>query len=414
MQSGVLAELSESQAAEPVDDGAARDQQAGEGTAFNASAKEKAGLGSAELVLIVEDTHDMRKFIYFLLQPHYRLITARNGEEGLAKAREHKPDIILSDVMMPRMNGYQLLTAVKQDPELQSIPVILLTAKADITMKIEGLDLGADDYVVKPFNSKELLSRVKSHLRMAAMQAEIRTMRDQLLELNEKLSGQLQAQVSELIRSSKFQSYLPPQLVHSILDKNNDDQVRSSRKKMTIFFSDIVNFTGITEDLEPEELAELLNSYLSEMTAIATEHGATIDKFVGDAILCHFGDLHSKGEKADAVACVGMAVAMQLRMRALSAVWIERGYSEPLQIRCGINTGFVAVGNFGSDKRLDYTVIGSHVNLASRLESSAEPGQILVSHSTWALVREDFQLEPFADIAVKGFARQIPTYQVRL
>lgn len=404
MQSGVLAELDDHKSGQnDFEDGIEE---------YGVTDTDSNIVKSDELVLIVEDTHDMRKFLYFLLQPHYKLITAQNGQEGLKKARANKPDIILSDVMMPIMNGYQLLEAVKTDEQLKSTPVILLTAKADITMKVEGLDRGADDYIVKPFNSRELLSRVKSHLRMAAIQKELRIMRDQLLELNDKLSGQIQLQVGELVRGSKFQSYLPPQLVESILDKSGDDLVKSSRKKMTIFFSDIVNFTGITEELEPEELAHLLNSYLSEMTLIAEQHGATIDKFVGDALLCHFGDMNSLGEKVDAQTCIEMEIAMQLKMRELSAIWIEKGYTEPLQIRCGINTGYVAVGNFGSNKRLDYTVIGSHVNLASRIESKAEPGGILVSHATWALVRDKYKLEPFDDIEAKGFNRKIPVYRV--
>lgn len=366
---------------------------------------------SDETVLLVEDTHDMRRFLYFLLKPHYRILTAQNGRQGLEKALRHKPDLILSDVMMPEMDGYQLVAAVKADPELKSTPVILLTAKADVAMKIEGINLGADDYVVKPFNSRELISRIRSQLRIRRMNSDLRTMRDQLAAMNEKLAGQMQLQISELIKSSRFQSYLPPQLI-STLQSRSAPTVRSERKKLTIFFSDIVDFTRISEALEPEDLARLLNHYLSEMTSIAKRYTATVDKFIGDAIVCHFGDVGSVSDKADAVACVQMAVDMQLRMRELSAVWIEDGFSEPLQIRCGINTGFAAVGNFGSEDRLDYTVIGSNMNLASRIQSAAPPGGILVSHSTWALARADIRMEPAESFTPKGFQREINVYRV--
>ena len=367
---------------------------------------------SGETVLIVEDTHDMRRLLFFLLRPHYNVLTARDGRQGLEKAQATKPDLILSDVMMPEMNGYQLLQAVRADPALADTPVVLLSAKADVGMRVEGLDQGADDYVVKPFHARELLARIRGQLRVRALQRAVTKMRDRLEEVNEKLNGQLQIQVSELMLTEKFRNYLPPQLVASILSREEGSLVRSERKKLTIFFSDIVDFTRITDELEPEALSALLNDYLSEMTRIAREHGAVVDKFVGDAILCHFGAVDSRGEAEDAMACVRMAVAMQLRMRELAAVWIDRGYEEPLQIRCGITTGFAAVGNFGSNERLDYTVIGSQVNLASRVETAAAPGEIRIGHPTWALVNRHFRTESAGDIQPKGFRRSFATYRV--
>ncbi len=405
MHSGILAELSERSAITVADH---------EQDSYEIIPETEQPVVADETVLLVEDTHDMRKLLYFLLKPHYKLHTARDGKEGLAKARRHSPDLIVSDVMMPHMNGYELLTAIKNDPTLKSIPVLLLTAKADVTMKIRGLDQGADDYIVKPFNSRELLSRVRSQLRMRGMQKEIRIMRDQLLEMNEKLAGQIEAQVSELIASGKFRNYLPPQLVETLTSGDAEARVTSRRKKMTVFFSDIVDFTRITDEMEPEDLAELLNHYLSEMTTIARAHGAVVDKFVGDAVLCHFGDHQSVGEKGDAIRCVQMAVAMQNRMGELSEYWLEKGFAEPLKIRCGINTGYVAVGNFGSEERLDYTIIGSQVNLASRLESQASPGGILISHSTRALVKDEFQLRDIGEIKAKGFQRSFTAYEVVL
>ncbi len=365
----------------------------------------------APSVLIVEDTRDMRKMLLFLLRPHFRVSTARNGRAGLERARHMKPDVIVSDVMMPDMNGYELVQAIRADTDLRTTPVILLSARADVTMRIEGLDQGADDYLVKPFHARELLARVRAQVRMHSLQAEVAAMRDRLQTLNDQLTGQLQVQVSELLRSERFRDYLPPQLVSSILGRSGGG-LRSERKLLTIFFSDIVDFTRTTDELEPEALSALLNDYLSEMTRIAKDHGAFIDKFIGDAILCHFGAFESRGESEDARACVRMAVAMQRRMKELGEEWIGRGYEEPLRIRCGITTGYAAVGNFGSNERLDFTVIGTQVNLASRIQAAAEPGEVRISHATWALVRRDFETEPAGSIEPKGLKRSFATYRV--
>ncbi len=189
--------------------------------------------------------------------------------------------------------------------------------------------------------------------------------------------------------SAKLSKYLSPQVFESIFSGKQEVRIASQRKKLTVFFSDIVSFTETTSNLEAEELSNLLNHYLTEMSKIALEHGGTIDKYVGDAILIFFGDPESQGVKEDAKACVQMAIAMQRRMRELEQEWRDRGLERPLHIRIGINTGFCTVGNFGSQDRMDYTIIGNEVNLASRLESSVELGGILMAHETYSLVKVD-------------------------
>jgi class 3 adenylate cyclase len=193
--------------------------------------------------------------------------------------------------------------------------------------------------------------------------------------------------------SSKLSKYLSPQLYKSIFSGEKTVEVASQRKKMTIFFSDIAGFTETTDLLESEELTTLLNQYLREMSAIAFEHGATIDKFIGDAIMLFFGDPETKGTREDAIACVRMAIAMQQRMRDLQAEWRERGQEHVFQLRIGINTGFCTVGNFGSEARMDYTIIGGEVNLAARLQVHAELGGILLAHETYALVKDEVFIE---------------------
>ncbi len=212
--------------------------------------------------------------------------------------------------------------------------------------------------------------------------------------------------------SSKLSKYLSPQLYRSIFSGEQDVAIASKRKKLTVFFSDIAAFTETTDNLESEDLTDVLNHYLTEMSAIALEHGATIDKFIGDAMLLFFGDPESRGVKEDAKACVTMAIAMQRRMRDLEQVWRDRGLERPFRIRMGISTGFCTVGNFGSQDRMDYTIIGNEVNLAARLESVAEPGSILLSHETNALVQDIVLTEEQPPITVKGFLRPINTYKI--
>ena len=210
----------------------------------------------------------------------------------------------------------------------------------------------------------------------------------------------------------KLSKYLSPQVYESIFSGRQNVKIEAYRKKLTVFFSDIKGFTELTDRLEPEVLSSLLNSYLNEMSKIALKHGGTIDKFVGDAILIFFGDPESKGDREDANACVLMALEMQERMKYLRKLWEDQGISKPLNIRIGINTGYCNVGNFGSEDRLDYTIIGGEVNLASRLESKADSGQILISHETYALIKKQIVCEKKEEINVKGIAHKIQTYQV--
>jgi len=212
--------------------------------------------------------------------------------------------------------------------------------------------------------------------------------------------------------SNQIAKYLSPQVYESIFTGKREVKVESHRKKLTVFFSDIAGFTEAADRMESEELTKLLNHYLTEMSEIALEHGATIDKYVGDAIVIFFGDPESRGVKEDALACVRMAIAMRHRLRELQEIWRDSGIEKPLQCRIGINTGFCTVGNFGSEDRMDYTIIGNGVNLASRLESAATPGQILISYETYALVRDLVSCESRGQIQVKGIAAPVETYQV--
>lgn len=212
--------------------------------------------------------------------------------------------------------------------------------------------------------------------------------------------------------SMKISKYLSPQVYKSIFSGERDAVIATERKKLTIFFSDIKDFTVTTERLQPEELTALLNEYFTEMAAIAEAHGATVDKFIGDAILAFFGDPETKGAREDALACVNMAIAMQNRLVELGDAWRRNGIEAPFLARMGINTGYCNVGNFGSKDRMDYTLIGAEANLAARLESIAEPGGIVMSYETYSLVRDDIDASPLPPITLKGISREIIPYSV--
>jgi class 3 adenylate cyclase len=233
-------------------------------------------------------------------------------------------------------------------------------------------------------------------------QAKLHDAYEQISDKNKMLEG----------LSAKLSKYLSPQVFESIFSGKQEVIIASQRKKLTVFFSDIVGFTETTENLEAEELSNLLNHYLTEMSRIALEHGGTIDKYVGDAIIAFFGDPETRGVKEDARNCVNMAIAMQRRMRELQFEWLEMGLEKPFELRIGINTGFCTVGNFGSADRMDYTIIGNEVNLAARLESLAEVGGILMAHETHSLVKDTIMAEEGDTMTVKGSAKPVRTYRV--
>ncbi|MBC7608114.1 MAG: response regulator [Polaromonas sp.] len=344
-----------------------------------------------ERVLVVDDTEDNLFMMSALLEDKYELLLAASGKEALAIIMSQAPpDLILLDIMMPDMDGYEVLRRIRQHPPTAIIPVIFLTALSTMEEEQLGLDLGAVDYITKPISPPLMLARVQSHLERSSN------------------ARRLQALAEKLSR------YLAPQVYQSLFDGSQQAEIHTERKKLTVFFSDIKDFTGSTAKWQPEEITRLLNSYFSEMSRIAAEYGGTVDKFIGDAMVIFFGDPHSRGIKEDALQCVKMAIAMQHGMVNLQAMWREMSPSKTFRIRIGINTGFCDVGNFGSDLRMDYTIIGPEVNLAARLEQAAEPGGILMSGETYALVRHEIETDQCVSIDAKGFSEPITAHAVRI
>ena len=236
---------------------------------------------------------------------------------------------------------------------------------------------------------------------------------NRLIRLSDKSQKKLSVANAKLANfSTKLSKYFSPEVYNSLFTGELDVKVQTQRKLLTIFFSDLEGFTELTERLEPEVLTELLTHYLTEMSKIALRWGGTIDKYIGDAIMIFFGDPASKGEKSDAVNCVRMAMEMVDQLAEVRAIWKDKGLALPLNARMGIHTGICTVGNFGSEDRLDYTVIGNGVNLASRLESNAKPNSILISEDTYLHVRSEINCSKNNTIKVKGVSYPVQTYKV--
>ena len=283
--------------------------------------------------------------------------------------------------------------------DLFDIEYILDKKSADIE---EGWSSGA--FIIKFLpndtlrDQKEILANIRLQAHEGLMKA--------VLEDAEKKKEETER------LSINLAKYLPPQVHEAIFSGKFDTEIKTKRKKLTIFFSDIANFTSTSEGLQPEDLTKYLNEYFSEMTDIALSLGATIDKYIGDSMMVFFGDPETKGEREDARSCVKMALMMQEKIKSLQLKWKNEGFYDPFQIRMGINTGYCNVGNFGSDQRLTYTIIGGEVNIAQRLESAAPDNGILMSYETYAHAKDLVQVEELESITMKGVKREIKVYSI--
>jgi|GEM_PF-1299749 class 3 adenylate cyclase len=303
---------------------------------------------------------------------------------------------------------------------------LLLSSKMvrGLMIPIDNLKLAAQKYGGSQFDYKIPFTHISELYQVSEVFQEmahsLKTANQELHNFNEQLESQVEERTGQLAQrnmeldaiSTQLAKYLSPQVYGLIFQGNSEVKLGARRKKLTIFFSDIKGFTTISEEMESEDLTKMLNSYLNEMAKIALDFGGTIDKFIGDAVMVFFGDPESRGESEDALHCVRMAFSMQERMKSLRLKWKREGWSHEFHIRCGINTGYATVGNFGSDDRMDYTLVGRAVNLASRLESNASVDEILISNSTYSLVQDHVECLTREPIQVKGIQRPIQTYEI--
>lgn len=356
--------------------------------------------GSLPRVLVVDDNEDIRQYVSNCLLSSYRVFTACDGITGLQQVQQHPPDLIISDIMMPGMDGYEFCRNLKDNSQTRHIPLIFLTAKASDEMLIEGLNLGADDYLVKPFNSKELLARVNNLITLKQQEKA-------LIELNSTLEKQLKDQIEELIKTKRLNHYFSDSLLQRILSTEHTEEMITERRNITIFFSDLCNFTEMTDRLEVEKATALLNEYLSEMAQLIEQHGATTIQIIGDGIMVFFGAPIAMESSEQATRAIHLGIAMQRKVGQLSDALEKQGIDYVMRSRIGIHQDYVTVGNFGSMNLMEYTAVGRGVNLASRLESSCTPGNLKVSQTIYSLTRDQFPFGPLQEEQFKGFNRQL-------
>jgi class 3 adenylate cyclase len=295
----------------------------------------------------------------------------------------------------------------------------LLLAKHQVA-PIEALTAAATSVEERKFEPSALAAVTARSDELGRLARVFSNMGETVLAREEKLDALVEERTTALAErteqletlSTKLSKYLAPQVYASIFQGRQQVEIASNRKKLTVFFSDIVGFTETTENLDSQELTSILNRYLNEMASIALKYGATLDKYVGDAIIAFFGDPETRGVAEDAKACVSMALEMQRRTAELDTQWQADGFERAFRVRMGINTGFCTVGNFGSQDRMDYTIIGSAVNLAARLESAADPGKILISRETWSLVKDVVIAKEMPSLRVKGIAHPVAVYEL--
>ena len=346
---------------------------------------------SSDTILVVEDNSDMRRYMRGILAAEHHVIEARDGVEGLAAALEHRPSLIVTDVMMPRMDGYQLLAALRKDSHTEHIPVIVVTARAEDAEKIASLESGADDYLTKPFNAKELLARTRNLLRIRRQEREIE-------ELNRHLTENV------------LKRYLPGDLIDQIVSGEVHLEQEAKTTQATIMFLDLVGFTSTSAELPASALSRVLNQFFSRMSDEVFAHGGTIDKFLGDGMMIMFGAPVAMEPTVQVDRAVRCGRAMQAAMRELGNVWSADDLPA-LTMRVGIHHGPVVVGNFGSDRRMDFTAIGPVVNMAERIQSVAPAGEVLISQAVRSLVT-GFQLRAAGNFQLKGISGEVACYSV--
>jgi adenylate cyclase len=349
-------------------------------------------------VLVVDDNPDMRFYVAEILRHSgYQIITARNGYEGYNIAQNSLPDLIITDLMMPLVTGIEMIQMIRSQDQMRGIPIILLTAKVDEETRIEGAEHGADAYLSKPFNDRELLAEARNLL---------------ALKENEKRVLELNTYLTE----SVLKRFLPSALVKKAASGSLSLDLRPEPRLVTVLFSDIVGFTQLSNTLRSRKVAEVLNEYLETMTKVIFNHGGTVDKFMGDAILALYGAPEELTPNEQVRRAINSARGMKQALVHLNKRWLEQGIFETdgrkgVQFRCGIHQGTAVVGMFGSDERADYTAIGPSVNIAARLQAAAVPDNILVSAAVADYLQEE-EITKGSPLELKGIDETVLTFVV--
>ena len=358
-------------------------------------------------ILVVDDVPQNVRLLEAVLEPRgYDVVSATDGERALALVESTKPDLVLLDVMMPPPDGYEVCRRLREREETAVLPVIMVTAESG--EKAKAIDAGADDLIAKPFNHDELLTRVRSLLRIKRYHDTIKEQSAELMELNRTLEERVQAQVRELERTRKLRRFLSPQLADAIVLSGDESILRSHRRKVAMFFADLRGWTGFVDAVEPEELMQVLREFHDTIGGLVRRFDATVGFIEGDGVQLFFND--PKEVPDAALRAVRLGCALREEMAELTPRWRKRGYE--LDFGAGIALGYATCGEVGFEGRSDYAAIGAVTNLASRLADEAAAGQVLIAQRLYAEVEADVEAEPVGELTLKGFVRPITAYNV--
>ena len=359
-------------------------------------------------ILAVDDQpQNLRLLDAVLSQRGYRILTATSGEEAIEMLSQVIPDVVLLDVVMPGMDGYEVCQRIRDNPATAFLPVIMITASGD-QEKISSLRAGADDFVSKPFNQGELRARVASLARVKRYQDLINQQAEELKRWNAELESRVDAQLEELERANRLRRFLSPQLVDLVIDSGSESFLNGHRREVVVVFCDLRGFTSFAEASEPEEVMGVLHEYHDAVGKLIFAYEGTLERFSGDGLMVFFNDplpIDDAPERA-----LRMCVAVRDRVRVLAEGWRRRGHELALGI--GIAQGFATLGRIGFEGRFDYAAIGSVTNLAARLCDAAGPWQVLASQRVFHAAEPVAEGVHIGELALKGFSRPVQVFEV--
>ncbi|HSE04990.1 MAG TPA: response regulator [Methylomirabilota bacterium] len=362
------------------------------------------------VILVVDDNQDNRDMLARRLRRQgYEVLTAAGGRAALVALARAPVDLVLLDVMMPDLDGYAVLERLKADPALRDIPVLMISALDELDSVVRCIQLGAEDYLGKPFEPVLLQARIGACLEKKRLHDQEARQRRELAELNQTLEQRVAEQVAQLERLGRLKRFFSPQLAELIVAGGAADPLKTHRREVTVVFIDLRGFTSFAETAEPEEIMGMLREYHAAMGRLILEHEGTLERFTGDGMMIFFNDPVEVPNPAERA--IRMAVAMRDRVASLGAQWRKRGWD--LALKVGLAQGYATIGAIGFEGRLDYGAIGTVTNLAARLCGEADGGQILASARVAATVEGLIDAEDVGPLALKGLARPVPTWSVR-
>jgi adenylate cyclase len=367
-------------------------------------------MSGREKILVVDDTPlNVKLLADRLAADGYDIATASSGEEALEKVEQWQPDLVLLDVIMPGMNGYEVCRRIRTDIGNGILPVIMITALDPEEERVKGLDAGADDFLTKPVNVAELEARVRSLLRVKDLYDKIQTQAAELEEWNAKLETRVKSQVAQMEQLGRLKRFLSPQVADLIVSSGDESMLDSHRSQIAALFCDLRGFTHFSETAEPEDVIAVLQSYHEEMGRLIYEFEGTIDHRAGDGIMAIFNDPLPCDDPA--LRAVQLAVALRERMDTLLAEWRNLGHE--LGFGVGVSMGYATIGLVGFEGRFDYCANGSVVNLASRLSDEALDGQILISQRVFNAVGDHVEVAEIGELTLKGFSQPIRVLDIK-